>query len=307
MRDGYATLVIVFGLVSSAFAFLIANMVRLYAAPDITSVIFLTLFVKWGYMFEIIGLLAVVLVHEGRNYFAEIDRNTALESLVSGKNIEVSQQAAALKLEIERRAVLEERQRFTRDMHDGIGGQLLSMLLKARSGTLSSEEMQADLAESLNDLRLMSAALDGSDEGLVISLDAFHSRLAAQASAAGLILDWDVDPEAELISLGSRGTLDLLRIVQEAMTNVVRHAKARLLSITFQIDQSSGHLVVNIADDGVGLNSESKRSSGSGLNNMKFRAQRLGGALRIDTGLDGQGTRVSVSVPASARMLSRAD
>jgi signal transduction histidine kinase len=307
MRDGSWTLVIVFGLVSSAFAFLIANMIRLYAAPDIASVIFLTLFVKWGYMFELIGLLTVVLHHEARNYFAEVDRNTALESLVSGKNVEVNRQAEALKLEIERRAVLEERQRFTRDMHDGIGGQLLSMLLKARSGTISHEEMQADLAESLNDLRLMSAALNGSDDGLVISLEAFHSRLAAQASSAGLILDWQVDPEAESISLGSSGTLDLLRIIQEAMTNVVRHASARQISVTFQLDQNSGQLLVTITDDGVGLRAENRRESGSGLSNMEFRARRLGGDLRMNSGPDERGTMISVSVPAPTRLLSRTD
>jgi signal transduction histidine kinase len=88
----------------------------------------------------------------------------------------------------------------------------------------------------------------------------------------------------------------LFRIVQEALTNVVRHAHAQHVTLTLQADADLARLV--IADDGQGFPADQPRPSrtGWGLANMRERAEAVGGHLQVDTHPE-TGTRISVEVP----------
>jgi signal transduction histidine kinase len=84
------------------------------------------------------------------------------------------------------------------------------------------------------------------------------------------------------------------RIVQEALTNVVRHAHAKTCHVRLSIDRSAGMMEVEITDDGVGIPGE--RVAGVGLSSMRERAEELGGALTVERGPEG-GTRVLARLP----------
>lgn len=84
------------------------------------------------------------------------------------------------------------------------------------------------------------------------------------------------------------------RIVEEALTNVVRHARADRCSIAIVIDEASGALAVTVEDDGVGLPAEPRY--GIGLQSMRERAEELGGTLVVEPGTTG-GTRVRAELP----------
>jgi signal transduction histidine kinase len=87
------------------------------------------------------------------------------------------------------------------------------------------------------------------------------------------------------------------RIVQEALTNVTRHAHARTCLVRLSVDQGSGVLEVEITDDGVGISGN--RVAGVGLSSMRERAEELGGTLTVEREPEG-GTRVLARLPLPA-------
>jgi signal transduction histidine kinase len=82
--------------------------------------------------------------------------------------------------------LLEERSRIMRDMHDGIGGQLLGLILQARSRKLSDEKLVSGLEQSLDDLRLVVDSLEQGEGSLTGALGAFRARIEPRCEAAGV-------------------------------------------------------------------------------------------------------------------------
>jgi signal transduction histidine kinase len=253
-------------------------------------------------------LTIVALYFEFAHYRSSVLQNRAFSSLVAGHNAELDRHATALKSEIERRAILEERQRFTRDMHDGIGGQLLSLLMKARRGDVSPAELESDIAKSINDLRLVAASLDGSDEGLIVSFHSLRERLRDQLDAAGISFGWIESDNLELAELGPRATLNILRIMQEGVTNVVRHAQATRVEINVAFDPIRGALALTLADNGKGIGDAEQTHAGKGLRNMRTRADQVGGILNISSAPDdAAGTLVTLTVPCDGATTPQPD
>ena len=89
----------------------------------------------------------------------------------------------------------------------------------------------------------------------------------------------------------------IYRLVQEALNNAIKHSGARNLSI--QLTESAGAILLQIKDDGKGLDQPPRRSSGMGLHIMDYRAHLIGGNLQLQSGTNG--TTVSCSVPLNAR------
>ena len=110
--------------------------------------------------------------------------------------------------------------------------------------------------------------------------------------AAGIALDWHSDEAFDAVQLGDESSLHLLRIVQEALSNAIRHSGATLLKVRAFVDHDTCHVVIE--DNGVGLPADRPRA-GRGLENMRRRAHALGGEARIDSGP--HGTTVAVHFP----------
>ena len=228
---------------------------------------------------------------------------TLLESLNAVMDRRLAEQADALSLAHDRersitreRAVMAERQRLMRDMHDGLGGQLVSLLMRFRNGTLSAEESADEIGRALDDLRLIVASLDHADENIGIALGSFRERVEPRLRDAGLQLAWHVEPRAGRRRLPAEQMLHLLRILQEASTNTLKHADASRISIALDCSPD-GLLRLIIADDGRGFDVNAVGGSGKGLANLHQRARKLGAELSLSSDA---GTSIVLLLPTSS-------
>lgn len=202
----------------------------------------------------------------------------------------------------------DERTRIARDMHDGIGQDLTSMLLHLRvmEGTQAVDVLHDHTAtlrriasSSLGDLRRMvretrPPVLD--DLGLHAALE---RQLADVREASGIetSLSWGGDATARLPDVVET---TLYRVVQEAITNVVRHAQAGRATVT--LTRTDHEVVATVTDDGRGfVVSDAFRCDQRpfGLLGMEERVRPLGGSVSFTSG-PGRGTRVEVRIPLEA-------
>jgi signal transduction histidine kinase len=207
----------------------------------------------------------------------------------------------------------EERRRLRRDLHDGLGPTLggLTLGLDAARSTLPHgastteallTELKTQSQEAVSDIRrlvhgLRPPALD--DLGLVPAIRqqaTKHGNLLSDFSA-GIMegsdlkngLTFSVKVPENLPPLPAAVEVACYRIAQEAITNVSRHAKASCCRISLVVDEARDALVLEVADDGVGV--PEGRRAGVGTSSMRERAEELGGTLTIEPIREG-GTRV---------------
>lgn len=217
---------------------------------------------------------------------------------------------AQLHAQVQQLAILDERYRLSREIHDGLaqtlgslGWQLDHLDLLLESGDVraardvlagtrqATREAYMDVREAIDGLRLAADHASGLASVLAEYVEDFEDRsgieTAFQASAP--VTPVTVAPEAEL---------QLLRIAQEGLTNVRKHASARHAWVTLQvgIDQ----IELTVADDGRGFDPRLPRGRQHvGLAGMRERAHTLGGTVTLATS-PGQGTRLTVTVPLHA-------
>jgi len=228
--------------------------------------------------------------------------NRDLEARVTSKHRELESNYARLREAEREQAVTSERQRILRDMHDGLGGQLVSTLAMVESGRFEPEEVAEALRDGLDDLRLMVESLDPAEADLLSMLAVLRERVEPRLARRGLRFVWSVSDIPALPHLESDGVLQVLRIVQEALSNIVKHAEARTIRLETGVTRTTPpEVFVRIADDGKGF-AEGRRR-GRGLGNMRARAEQLGGRLELRSdpgatpGGEPAGTRVTLFLP----------
>lgn len=209
-------------------------------------------------------------------------------------------QEAAIEEGLKAKGRLEERQRLTRDIHDGIGGQLLSLLVRVRDGGMSSEQIVSDLQYGLNDLRLIVDSMDHSEESLESAFVTFRTRAKAQLQAAGISLKWEQSDPFVPPYFGPAAILSIFRLMQEAVTNAIRHAQCGKISVQISRPVKEEDLVITMTDNGIGIDASSDAFTGQGLKNMQYRAKALGGILTLSEGHEG-GTEVTLRIPIEAQ------
>ncbi len=180
-----------------------------------------------------------------------------------------------------------EREHLLREMHDGLGAQLMVALRGVERGALNREQLASALQDGLDELRLLMDSADTQRE-FPGALAAWRNRWDARLSAAGVLLAWRVDDSVDQAQLGSDAVMQIMRILQEAAANILKHSGARGMSLSARVDtapgQPGGLLCIDIVDDGVGcatLREGEVRSGARGLNNMRFRAQQMGAQLVV--------------------------
>lgn len=245
-------------------------------------------------------LLCALVYALAESYFRTYDEARALNAQLEAR---VQERARQLEQTHERLRALEhativasERERLMRDMHDGIGSQLITTLEAVERGSTDTREVATLLRECMDDLRLMIDSLEPDAFALQAALGNLRYRVEPRLRAAGIALHWQVDDAASLPS--GRPALQVLRIVQEAITNVLKHAGAS--ELRFACLREAGELVLRIADNGRGLSSagETTAPGRRGLANMQLRAQQLHGTLRVASGA--AGTQLTLRVPLAA-------
>ena len=194
-----------------------------------------------------------------------------------------------------------ERTRLARELHDETGQALTSMLLALRSledridtdeGRAAAAELRELVVTTLRDVRrlaveLRPAALD--DFGLVPALERLRDTVAEQSG-----VDVDVESYLDAERLPPELETALYRIVQEALTNVVKHAAASRVSV--MLTQRERAVVLVVHDDGQGFETGSVREEGLGLIGMRERVALLSGRLIVES-TEGDGTMVTAELP----------
>ncbi|MEO8102450.1 MAG: ATP-binding protein [Betaproteobacteria bacterium] len=220
--------------------------------------------------------------------------NSELVHLVADRERELTLSYETLRNLDQQRATAEERQRLMRDMHDGIGSHLMSTLALARMGTLSQHDMQEILADCIDELKITIDSLEPVESDLLVVLGNLRYRLEPRLNLAGIELEWAVNDLPPLAYLDPENTRSILRIVQEAFTNTLKHAHAKRITLSTGVDYNNARVWVRLTDDGVGFNPGSK--SGRGVENMRGRAVKLNGQVDV-TPLKGGGTCVNLYLP----------
>jgi signal transduction histidine kinase len=197
----------------------------------------------------------------------------------------------------------EERRRIARELHDELGQRLTALKIDlanlAQSASLASADprvanMSATIDDTLASVRRIASDLRPlmlDDLGLNAAIE----WLAEDASRR-MGIDVQTHLPADEPALDQRVAIALYRMVQEALTNVARHARATEVAIQLRTEGTS--LLLSVVDDGVGLAEGALQRSGSfGLLGLRERAHMLGGEVEVNP-QPGGGTRLSVRVPA---------
>ncbi len=195
-----------------------------------------------------------------------------------------------LRVRREAEVVERERGRLMRDLHDGVGGELASMLALADSPEPRGAEIALHARAALADMRLIIGSLEDYGGDLALALGAWRERAEPQVRAAGLKLDWRVRDLPPLPGLGPSQVLDILRIVQEGVANAIKHADATRLTVAAY--EADAAVVIAVRDDGMGLR---ESGAGNGLRNMAARAERLGAILELRR--NGEATELVLVLP----------
>ncbi len=170
-----------------------------------------------------------------------------------------------------------------RDIHDGIGGQLVTTLAAIESPDMTMKGVKKNLKLALQDLRMVIDSLDGDSQDITTILGALRMRLGDLLEKANIELVWKVRDLPMLEEFGPENSLNIMRIIQEAITNVIKHSGAtRLIISTYSMEKKGKVLaIVEVIDNGCGINEII--FSGRGMGNMKRRAQRMGASLNINS------------------------
>jgi signal transduction histidine kinase len=242
--------------------------------------------------------LAWVMVQRTSVYLQQIGRlNRDLERRVQDRERELRSAFDQLR-EAERRQVLEqERQRLTRDMHDGLGSQLVQALNLVRGNEPAQPStVEAMLSHALEELRMTLDSLEPLEGDLPAILGTLRRRIAPALEAAGIELVWEVQEVPAIAvhgqSMDSRGVMHLFRCLQEIFANIVKHARASQVTVRTWLEE--GRIVLSVADNGRGLGADSAQAGGGrGLANIRLRATELGARVSFDDASPGTVVRLS--------------
>jgi signal transduction histidine kinase len=190
-------------------------------------------------------------------------------------------------------AAAEERKLIMREIHDGVGSRLFTSLSRVERGVMDAPQMADSLRACISDMRLALDALAPDDPDLLSAFGDFMFRWQAELDAVGVRCTWDIDVAGDDLRLPPHATLQVLRIAQESLTNVAKHARATHVALLLR--HCAGEVTLHIEDDGRGLVGGTT-SGGRGLSNMRARAEQVGARLEVGPGEAGRGVRVLVTL-----------
>ena len=250
--------------------------------------------------FFMLAMIAAFLSRNFRLFQSQAALNTLLQTTVTAREAELADAYDRERLLVKQQAHDEERRRIMRDLHDGMGGQLMAMMLSARMGDAAPDRIATQLQSVIDEMRLMVDSMDNVGDTLGEALETFRARIEPRVEQAGFRFEWDGDYAGKLPGFGPRDVLQIFRILQEAVTNALRHSGGDWLGIA--VGQSgNGDDVIAVRDNGSGAGSRADAmlaNAGRGLHNMQTRAQTLGGTCHIGVEPAG-GICVTIEIPRS--------
>ncbi|RZJ21078.1 MAG: sensor histidine kinase [Haliea sp.] len=252
--------------------------------------------------YGVIGLFVMFGYIMFRRYVGAIDEAEQLNANLANS---LRDREAELAVSYERMSQIErsqtlsnERQRLTQDMHDGLGSSLVSALRGVEGGRLNEADVAGILKGCIDDLKLTIDSMEPVEADLLLLLATVRFRLGPRLAAAGIALRWEVTDVPALDWLDPRNALHILRILQEAFANILKHTQASEIRVSTAVESKDGAVgvTVTICDNGQGFVLDTAlRSGGKGLHNQLRRASSIGARLHWDS--DGSATRLHLWLP----------
>lgn len=215
-------------------------------------------------------------------YLGAIDQvkevNASLEHRLQIRETELLQIHRNQRETAHRLTLTNERQRMMQDMHDGMGSSLRTALLEVEKGQISSTMVADVLKACIDDLKLAIDAMEPVQADLLLLLATLRFRLGPRLENAGLTLRWEIQDVPALEWIDPRNALHILRILQEAFTNIIKHTQATEIRVATGVDKN--HVVVTVTDNGQGFDIKQKQDGkGRGLSNQLRRAESIGAEI----------------------------
>lgn len=237
-----------------------------------------------------------------QTHLALRDLQSKLERQNRRLQIEIQEKQEAAKA-LQRAAILEERSRLARELHDSVTQLMYSVNLFARAskdayrlqnvkqGERNLARLEDTSQQALKELRLLLFELrppELEQEGLI---GALQHRLDAVEGRSGVKTQLLVNGEAGIPAAFEEA---LYAVAKEALNNALKHAKAT--TVTISLYAGSDNIDLTVVDNGIGFDPDSNQcGSGLGLSGMRERAARLGGMLAVDTKIEG-GTAIKLTL-----------
>jgi signal transduction histidine kinase len=231
----------------------------------------------------------IIIERYSRQVLAYRELNTSLESRVAQRDRQLQESYSLLKTTGEEKAALAERARIMRDIHDGVGAQLVGLVSLLQGDTKRPEELREHAQQALDELRMAVDSLQPVEGSLSTVLATLRYRLQPRLKAAGIDVQWEVDELPKLDSLTPTAVLQVQRILLEAFTNVIRHSGAGIVQVRalHVMHDDGGQLLSLCVDDNgssaqLSVQPQANKSTGQGQANMRWRAQSIGAQLHIE-------------------------
>ena len=235
---------------------------------------------------------------QGAPEFTEEDER-AVEVLAAQTGVAIEN--ATARRELERLALMEDRERIAKELHDGVIQSLFAvgMGLQATATLSNDEAVEFRIEEAVGEvdhvIRDLRNYIFGLRPGILADreLDQALRHLVAEFhEKTGVVAVSEVDPQVAA-EIGSRAA-DILQLTREALSNVGRHAGAQTCRVS--LSRRDGNAVLEIDDDGSGFDPTTVGRSGQGLGNLRERAESLGGGIDLQSAA-GNGTTVRLTIP----------
>jgi two-component system NarL family sensor kinase len=237
------------------------------------------------------------------------DEITELIKAFNEMSAKIREQTENLKLERSMRlsSVIDgqelERQRLSRELHDGLGQSVLAIKMRLQRTKNASpeklqeinDEVQRMFTETINEIRNISNNLRPAVLNEFGLTDALTNLCKSLSRTTGIIIDFEHQVFKDIGN--DRINTYLYRIAQEALNNIIKHSETK--SARIQLKTKDKMIYLNIQDHGKGFQyTENSKLCGNGIVNMKERVQLLNGSIDIQTGLH-QGTQIHICIPVN--------
>ena len=237
------------------------------------------------------------------------------KSLLDTISVNMAHIVEAEELRRERRVIEEEFQRqkesAIKEIHDGLGNILscITVASQVAERTLSNDMDRAKemvervgrySLEAMDFMRTGLTVLDNAEGNFGQIMESMRARFGELLSAYGIEMSFNVSDEVVGIKAGANINLNIIRSIQEAMNNAIKHSGAKKVEIIFSRD--GDNLRVNIKDNGNGL-ATIKKAKGMGLKNISKRAREMGGYAEIQSSPQ-IGTNISLLVPLNLQPIA---
>jgi two-component system NarL family sensor kinase len=254
---------------------------------------------------QIIIIALITLLIVSLIYYIIIQKFTNEKLLLETEQQKANEQVYVLtlkqkdKLEKEKR---NERSRISQELHDGILGKLFG--LRIGLGFLNiegSEEMLGKHESFLNELQVIESEIRDVSHKLTFELDnsevnfsyIIKELLEEKSLIGNFYFELNIEDNITWIEINKSININLYRVLQEALHNIVKYSRAKNVTLCFSID--TNNLIIHLNDDGVGFDI-SKTKSGIGIKNMKNRITNLKGSFNINSEIN-KGTTLSCIIP----------